>query len=169
MQLEVLLVEDSADDVELARVACAEISAGVNLHTVGNGRECLAYLRHEGLYATAPSPDIILLDLNMPVMNGYEVLRELEADPALRHHVVIVLTTSSAEQDVLRSSQLKCNAYLVKPTRYAEFVEVLRATFHYWTGVARLPHASAAESDRLRKALQERTKPTPKKKAPERD
>jgi CheY-like chemotaxis protein len=151
----VLLAEDSVDDAEIARLACLEVGPKIHLHHVVNGRDCLEFLRRQGPYAGAPIPDLVLLDLNMPVMNGFEVLEEITKDPALHHLTVVVLTTSGSEQDVLRTCRLRCNAYIVKPAGFSEFVDVLRGLMQFWFGIARLPIAEAAANRaRLRQALE---------------
>jgi CheY-like chemotaxis protein len=108
---EILLVEDSLDDVQLTREGFSRVNLSVKLHHVDNGEKCMAFLRKQGPYASAPAPDIILLDLNMPVMGGREVLEQIVADPVLSHLPVVVLSTSEEERDVLRC--IGCVAVLI--------------------------------------------------------
>ena len=136
--INVLLVEDDPGDVLMTREAFAE-----NLHNrldvVTDGEAALDYLRHEEPYADAPRPDLILLDLNLPRRDGREVLQEIKADPQLRHIPVIVLTTSQAEEDVLRSYQLHANAYVTKPVDFEGFVEAIRQIDQFFLSVVQLP------------------------------
>jgi CheY-like chemotaxis protein len=136
--INVLLVEDDPGDVLMTREAFEE-----NLHNrldvVTDGAAALDYLRHEEPYADAPRPDLILLDLNLPRRDGREVLQEIKADPDLRHIPVIVLTTSQAEEDVLRSYQLHANAYVTKPVDFEGFVEAIRQIDQFFLSVVQLP------------------------------
>jgi CheY-like chemotaxis protein len=136
--INVLLVEDDPGDVLMTREAFEE-----NLHNrldvVTDGAAALDYLRHEGSYADAPRPDLVLLDLNLPRRDGREVLQEIKADPSLRHIPVIVLTTSKAEEDVLRSYQLHANAYVTKPVDFEGFIEAIKQIDHFFISVVQLP------------------------------
>ncbi len=136
---EILLVEDDNDDVELARIGFETAGFAVNLHRVENGEECMAFLRREGDYVDARRPDIILLDLNLPRMNGREVLAEIDGDRALRHFPVIVLTSSAAPDDVLDCYRLRCSSYVVKPIEFEKFQNVVRFVSDYWFLIAKLP------------------------------
>jgi two-component system response regulator len=136
---EILLVEDNDNDVELTRQGFKLAKLAANLHHARDGEECLAFLRKQGAYAHAPTPDLILLDLNMPRMDGRAVLAELVADETLRHLPVVILTTSAEEQEVLRMYQLRCSSYIVKPVDFDEFLRVIRLIGEYWFTVARLP------------------------------
>lgn len=136
---EVLLVEDNDDDAELTRIGFAQAKLAVHLHQVANGEECLAFLRHEGRFADAPTPDLILLDLNMPRMDGREVLTEISADEALRQVPVVVMTTSQADRDVLDAYRLRCSSYVVKPVDFTQFAEVIKAIANYWFQLVVLP------------------------------
>jgi chemotaxis family two-component system response regulator Rcp1 len=129
---EVLLVEDNDDDAELARIALGQATFAVKLHRVTNGEECMAFLRKEGVYTAAPVPDLILLDLNMPRMDGREVLHAIGADDALRHLPVVVLTTSAADEDVIVSYRLGCRSYIVKPPDFGSFAKAIRGLTDYW-------------------------------------
>ncbi|MBW0136894.1 response regulator [Pseudonocardia abyssalis] len=134
----VLLVEDDPGDVLMTREAFDEYLHN-RLDVVTDGAEALAYLRHEGPYADAPRPDLILLDLNLPRRDGREVLAEVKEDPALQHIPVIVLTTSQAEEDVLRSYQLHANAYVTKPVDFEGFIEAIKQIDHFFVSVVQLP------------------------------
>ncbi len=136
---EILLVEDNQDDVILTREGFERSKLVVNLQHVGNGEECLAYLRKEGEYADAPTPDLILLDLNMPVMDGRQVLAEMVKDDELNHFPVVILTTSSDEQDVLKMYKLRCSSYATKPVDFDQFLHVIQGIANYWFTVVVLP------------------------------
>jgi CheY-like chemotaxis protein len=136
--INVLLVEDDPGDVLMTREAFEEYLHN-RLDVVSDGSEALAYLRREGEYADAPRPDLILLDLNLPRRDGREVLAEVKADESLRHIPVIVLTTSSADEDVLRSYQLHANAYVTKPVDFDGFIEAIRQIDHFFVSVVQLP------------------------------
>ncbi len=137
--IEILLVEDSPADVDLTREALEDAKVSNNLHVVADGVEALAFLRREGPYAEAPRPDLILLDLNLPKKDGREVLAEIKADPALRRIPVVVLTTSEAEQDIVRSYDLHANCYITKPVDLDAFIEVVRSIEGFWLAIVRLP------------------------------
>jgi len=136
---EILLVEDNRDDVTLTREGFKQSSLMINLHHVEHGEACMAFLRKEGEYADAPTPDLILLDLNMPVMDGREVLAELVADENLKHLPVVVLTTSTDNQDVLKMYKLRCNAYATKPVDFNQFLHVIQGIADFWFTVVVLP------------------------------
>lgn len=135
----ILLAEDNDNDVELTKLGLKRAKLAVQLHHVPNGEECMAFLRREGKYADAPKPDIILLDLNMPRMDGIEVLREMSNDDRLKHLVVVVMTSSKADEDVLRSYQLRCNSYLVKPLNFDAFAKMIQSLGDYWFTLVTLP------------------------------
>jgi CheY-like chemotaxis protein len=143
MSLDVLLVEDDPGDVLMTREAFEDQGLGNRLSVVSDGVEALAFLRREGAYADAPRPDLILLDLNLPRRDGREVLDEIKKDPGLRQIPVVVLTTSSADEDILRSYQLHANAYVTKPVDFEKFVAVVRRIDEFFLNVARLPPRSA--------------------------
>jgi len=136
---QVLLVEDNPDDVELTRQGFERSHHNVHLDHVPNGQLCLDYLRKTGEYANAPTPDLILLDLNMPVMDGRDVLAAMSKDNRLKHLPVVVLTTSSAMTDVLFSYQVGCNTYVVKPVDFDEFQKTVNSICSYWFETAMLP------------------------------
>ena len=129
---EILLVEDSAVDAVITRSAFQRARVLVNLHHVENGAECLAFLRKQGQYAGVPTPDLILLDLNMPVMDGREVLAELVGDDDLNHLPVVVLTTSEDERDVLAMYKLRCSSYITKPVDLGQFINVVQNLNEHW-------------------------------------
>ncbi len=136
---EVLLVEDNPGDVELTREALAESKVAVNLSVVGDGVEALAFLRREGEHRDAPRPDLIILDLNLPKKDGRQVLEEMKADRNMSTIPVVVLTTSEAEEDVLRSYELHANAYVTKPLDFMRFSEIVQRIDEFWFTIVRLP------------------------------
>ncbi|MCA8954206.1 MAG: response regulator [Planctomycetes bacterium] len=136
---EILLVEDNEDDVVLTREGFRRARLQVQLHTVTNGRDCMAFLRREGAFAAAPSPDLVLLDLNLPVMDGRAVLAAVAADPSLCHVPIVVLTTSNHEQDILESYRLRCSSYITKPVDFQKFMGVIRELTDYWLTLVVLP------------------------------
>jgi CheY-like chemotaxis protein len=137
--IEVLLVEDDPGDVLMTREAFEEHKLRNSLSVVSDGAEALAYLRREGKYVDAPVPDLILLDLNLPRRDGREVLAEIKKDPVLCRIPVVVLTTSQAEEDVLRSYQLHANAYVTKPVDFERFITVVKQIDEFFVSVVRLP------------------------------
>jgi CheY-like chemotaxis protein len=136
---EILLVEDSEDDVFLTRKSFENAKLAVNLHHVEHGKKCMLFLRKEGEYADAPTPDLILLDLNMPVMDGRQVLAEIVRDDELRKLCVVILTTSDSERDVLDMYNLRCSSYITKPVDFAQFQRVIEEISNYWFTVVVLP------------------------------
>ncbi|MGF7238841.1 MAG: response regulator [Frankia sp.] len=139
MPIEVLLVEDDPGDVLMTREAFADHKVKNNLHVVSDGVEALSFLRGEGEFSDAPRPDLILLDLNLPRKDGRDVLAEVKTDEGLRRIPVVVLTTSEAEEDVLRSYDLHANAYITKPVDFERFVDVVRHIDDFFVSVVRLP------------------------------
>jgi CheY-like chemotaxis protein len=137
--IDVLLVEDDPGDVLLIREAFEENKVANRLSVVSDGVEALRFLRKEGEYTDAPVPDLILLDLNLPRKDGREVLAETKADEQLRRIPVVVLTTSKAEEDVLRSYDLHANAYVTKPVDYERFMDVVRQIDDFFVSVVKLP------------------------------
>lgn len=137
--IELLLVEDDPGDVLMTREALGDSKLLNNLNVVDNGEQALSFLRKEGEFANAPRPDLILLDLNLPRLDGREVLATVKADPDLRTIPVVVLTTSDAEEDVIRSYQLHANAYVTKPVDFESFVSVVRQVDDFFLTVVRLP------------------------------
>jgi two-component system response regulator len=139
---EILLVEDNESDVVLTRQGFKQAKLVVNLSHVENGEKCLAFLRKQGEYADAPTPDLVLLDLNMPVMDGREVLAEIVADDNLKRLPVVVLTTSETEADVLDMYKLRTSSYIVKPVDFEKFLRVIQGISDYWFTVVVLPNNS---------------------------
>jgi two-component system, chemotaxis family, response regulator Rcp1 len=139
MPIEVLLVEDSPGDVRLTQEAFRESGKIVRLHLAADGIEAVAFLRREGIYANAPRPDLILLDLNLPKMDGREVLALIKKDPGLKIIPTIVLTTSDDEADVVISYQLQANYFLRKPAQWDAFDNLVRSINAFWLTRAKLP------------------------------
>ena len=138
-QIEVLLVEDDPGDVMMTREAFHDYKLHNELHVVSDGAEAMAFLRQEGEYAGRPRPDLVLLDLNLPRMDGRQVLEAIKSDPELASIPVVVLTTSENEDDVLRSYSLHANAYVTTPVDFQRFIEVVRQIDDFFVTVVRLP------------------------------
>ena len=136
---EVLLVEDDPGDVLMTQEAFEEHKVRNNLAVVNDGTDAIAYLRREGQYADAPRPDLVLLDLNLPRRDGREVLAEIKNDPNLCDIPVVVLTTSQADEDILRSYKLHANAYVTKPVDFERFIAVVRQIDEFFVSVVKLP------------------------------
>lgn len=139
--IEILLVEDNPADVRLTTEALRDGKVQNNLHVVGDGVEAMAFLRRAGAYADAPHPDLVLLDLNLPRKDGREVLAEIRADAKLRRVPVVVLTTSEAEEDVLRAYDLNANCYITKPVDLDQFIRVVKSIEDFWLSIVKLPEA----------------------------
>lgn len=137
--VEILLAEDNPNDVQMTERAFEKGKFLNNLHVVGDGVEAMKYLRKKGEYTDATRPDIVLLDLEMPRMDGKEVLADIEDDPELAQIPVVVLTSSEAERDVVESYKHNANAYLTKPVGYKEFQEIVRQIESFWFEVVKLP------------------------------
>lgn len=137
--VDILLVEDNENDVILMRQGFKRVNPRVNLHHVKEGEECLAFLRRQGAYTNAPTPALILLDLNMPRKDGREVLAEITADEHLCHLPVVILTTSADEQEIRKMYQLRCSSYIVKPVNFAQFLRVIQLISDYWLTAVVLP------------------------------
>lgn len=137
--VDILLVEDSAADVRLTREALRNTKLINRLTVANDGVQALAMLRREGEYADLPRPHLILLDLNLPRKNGRAVLEEIKEDPELKRIPVVVVTSSTAEEDVVRSYELHANCYITKPLELANFVEVVKAIEDFWVGIVKLP------------------------------
>lgn len=137
--IEILLVEDTPGDVRLTQEALREGKVKNNLHVARDGVEALAFLRREGIHKDAVRPDLVLLDLNLPRKDGREVLAEIKADPALKMLPVVVLTTSSAENDIVNTYSLHANCYITKPVDLEQFVKVVKSIDDFWLTVVRLP------------------------------
>ena len=141
--IQVLLVEDNPGDVRLTKEALKEGKLLNQLTVVGDGVEALSFLRKEGKYADALQPELILLDLNLPKKDGREVLAEIKADPKLRRIPVVVLTTSSAEEDILKIYDLHANCYITKPVDLEQFMGVVKSIEDFWVSVVKLPSYEA--------------------------
>lgn len=139
VSLQVLLVEDSPGDVRLTRDAFSETKLRVNLSVAVDGTEAMAFLKREGEYGDSPQPDLILLDLNLPKMDGRQVLAEIKEDPRLRTIPTIILTTSAAESDIVKSYQLQANAYLSKPVQLDAFDNLIKSISDFWLTKVKLP------------------------------
>lgn len=140
--VEILLVEDSPADVRLTIEALRQARLANRLHVVGDGEEAMDFLHRRPPYEDAPRPGLMLLDLNMPKMDGREVLSRVKADPDLHHIPVVVLTTSSAEHDILYSYEQHANCYITKPVDFGEFLSALQMLGDFWLSVVRLPPES---------------------------
>lgn len=137
--IEILLVEDSPGDVRLTQEIFRDGKILNNLNCVGDGVEAMAFLYRDGKYANAPYPDLILLDLNLPKKDGREVLAELKANENLKRIPVVVLTTSQAEEDILRAYNLHANCYITKPINLDQFIRVVKSIEEFWLTIAKLP------------------------------
>ncbi len=137
--VEILLVEDNPGDVRLTMEALKEGKVYNKLHVAPDGVAALAFMRREGRYAEAPRPDLILLDLNLPKKDGREVLEEIKNDPDLRRIPVVILTTSQAEQDILKSYNLHANCYITKPVDLEQFIHVIKTVDSFWLSIVKLP------------------------------
>lgn len=140
--MDILLVEDNPGDARLAAEAFKEGRVPTRLHVVQDGIEAIAFLRREGPFESAPRPDLVLLDLNLPRKDGREVLAEIKEDPLLRRIPVIVLTTSQAETDVNRAYELHANCYIVKPVDFDRFIDVVKGIEDFWCSLVKLPPSS---------------------------
>jgi CheY-like chemotaxis protein len=139
--INILIVDDSADDVEFTLAALKGTKLANAISVVNDGVEAMQYLRQQGEYASASKPALVLLDLNMPRKDGREVLAEMKADPELRHIPVVILTTSQAEDDIVRSYDLHANCYISKPVDLQALAKIVQAIDDFWFGVVRLPPA----------------------------
>jgi CheY-like chemotaxis protein len=137
--IEILLVEDNPGDVELVREALGEGKISNTLHVASDGVQAMEFLKQQGSHAGASCPDLVLLDLNLPRKNGREVLEEIKSDPKLRLVPVVVLTSSKAEEDILRSYDLHANCYVTKPVDLEQFLHVVRSIEDFWLTVVKLP------------------------------
>lgn len=137
--IEILLVEDSPGDVRLTQEALRTAKVQNNLTIVSDGVEATSFLLRQGKYADAPRPDLILLDLNLPKKSGREVLEEIKVDPSLKSIPVVILTTSVAEEDILRSYQLYANCYITKPVDLDQFLKVIKTIDNFWLAIVKLP------------------------------
>lgn len=134
-----LLVEDNPGDVRLTQEALKSHKVKNNLHVVTDGEEAIAFLRKQGKYKDAPRPDIILLDLNLPKKDGREVLADIKSDPLLKAIPVVVITSSEAEQDIIKSYNLNANCYVTKPVNFDQFIKVVQSINDFWLTIVKLP------------------------------
>ncbi|MEH2368563.1 response regulator [Nostoc sp.] len=139
MPIEVLLVEDNPGDVQLTRIALEDSQISIHLNVVEDGVEAMAFLRKQGKYANLANPDIILLDFNLPKKDGREVLAEIKGDENLKRIPVVVLTTSQAEEDILKAYNLFANCYITKPVDFDQFVKIVQSIENFWFAIVKLP------------------------------
>jgi chemotaxis family two-component system response regulator Rcp1 len=143
MPMHVLLVEDSPGDVRLTQEAFRDANRSIKLHVATDGVEAMAFLRREGSHAGVPRPDIILLDLNLPRMDGREVLAHIKEDDSLKTIPTVILTTSDSEADIVKSYQLHANCYLSKPVRFEEFESLVASINDFWLTKVKLPRQNS--------------------------
>jgi CheY-like chemotaxis protein len=141
-KINILLVEDSRADARLIAEVFAEEKISVDINVVKDGEEAMAYVRKEGAYENSFRPDLILLDLNMPKKDGREVLAELKADESFKSIPVVILTTSQAEEDVLKSYELQASCYVTKPIDLEKFVKIIRSLDNFWFSAVKFPENS---------------------------
>jgi CheY-like chemotaxis protein len=139
MPLEVLLVEDSPGDVRLTKEAFRDANSSIHLNVAADGVEAMAFLRHQGIHAHVPRPDLILLDLNLPKMDGREVLAHIKEDSSLKLIPTVILTTSDAEADIVKSYELQANCYLSKPVQLDAFEALVKSINDFWLTKVKLP------------------------------
>ena len=139
MPIEVLLVEDNPGDAQLTRIALEDSKISVHLNVVEDGVEAMAFLRKQEKYVKAVHPDIVLLDLNLPRKDGREVLAEIKGDENLRRIPVVILTTSQAEEDILKAYNLCANCYITKPVDFDQFVKIVQSIENFWFAIVKLP------------------------------
>ncbi|MCZ6789782.1 MAG: response regulator [Chloroflexi bacterium] len=137
--INILMVEDNPDDVELTDEALKEAKIHINLEVVGDGVEAMEYLHKDGKYSYAPRPDVILLDLNLPKMDGREVLAEIKVDENLKRIPVVVLTTSEDEADILKAYDLHANCFITKPVDLTQFMRIVSVIEDFWLSIVKLP------------------------------
>jgi len=137
--IEILLVEDNPGDADIAREALENGKVLNTLHVVGDGELAMAFLRGQGQYANAPQPDLILLDLNLPRKDGREVLAEVKSDAGLKCIPVVILTTSKAEEDIIKTYNLHANCFITKPIDLDQFIKVVQAIEEFWFTIVKLP------------------------------
>jgi CheY-like chemotaxis protein len=137
--IDILMVEDNPGDIRLTLEALKENKMNNVIHVAKDGVQAMEFLRQEGEYADAPRPDLVLLDLNLPKKDGREVLAEVKADPALMRIPVVILTTSQAEEDILRSYNLHANCFVTKPVDLDQFIKVVRSIERFWLTIVKLP------------------------------
>lgn len=138
--IDILLVEDNPGDVRLTREALKDSKVHNTLHVAADGVEALEYLRREGKFSAMTRPDLILLDLNLPRKTGIEVLAEIKADERLKRIPVVILTTSSAEEDIVKSYNLHANCYITKPVDLTQFINIVQSIENFWFTIVKLPN-----------------------------
>ena len=138
-QIEILLVEDNPADIRLATEVLKDAKLRNTIHVARDGIEALQFLRRQGNFSGSPEPDLVLLDLNLPRLSGREVLREIKSDPELKRIPVVILTTSDAEQDILKSYELHANCYITKPVDLEQFSKVVQCIEDFWFTIVKLP------------------------------
>jgi chemotaxis family two-component system response regulator Rcp1 len=141
--IDILLVEDNEGDVHLTREALKRAKVRNQVHTTSDGVEAMQFLRREGEFKDAPRPDLVLLDLNLPNMDGREVLAAMKSDASLRTIPIVVVTSSAAEQDIVKTYDLNANAYVTKPVDLQQFLHVIGALGDFWLEIVKLPPKSA--------------------------
>lgn len=139
-QIEILLVEDNPGDIRLTKEALKDGKINNNINVVMDGEQAIAYLKKQNEFANSVSPDLILLDLNLPKLSGREVLEFIKNDDAIKHIPVIILTTSKAEEDILQSYQHYANCYITKPVDFDQFSEVVKQLEDFWFSIVKIPH-----------------------------
>lgn len=139
MPIEVLLVEDNPGDAQLTRIALEDSKISINLNVVEDGVEAMAFLRKQEKYVKVAHPDIVLLDLNLPRKDGREVLAEIKGDENLKRIPVVILTTSQAEEDILKAYNLCANCYITKPVDFDQFVKIVQSIENFWFAIVKLP------------------------------
>ncbi|QFS43870.1 response regulator [Nostoc sphaeroides CCNUC1] len=139
MPIEVLLVEDNPGDAQLTRIALEDSKISIHLNVVEDGVEAMAFLRKQDKYVEAAHPDIVLLDLNLPRKDGREVLAEIKGDENLKRIPVVILTTSQAEEDILKAYNLCANCYITKPVDFDQFVKIVQSIENFWFAIVKLP------------------------------
>ncbi len=140
--IEILVVEDNPGDVRLTQEALKECKIANNLHIARDGAEALAFLKKEGKYKDVPRPDVIILDLNLPKVDGREVLSEIKHDDKLKRIPVVILTSSEAEEDILKTYDLHANCYIKKPMDMDQFIEIVQSIGNFWFSIVKLPPGS---------------------------
>ena len=143
--VEILLIEDNPGDVRLTLEALKESKIINNLQVVDDGIEALSYLKKEGIYKDKPRPDLIILDLNLPRKDGREVLGEIKSDPVLKQIPIVILTTSEAEEDIIKSYELHANCYITKPVNMEQFIKVVKSVGDFWFSIVMLPPSDVFE------------------------
>jgi two-component system, chemotaxis family, response regulator Rcp1 len=138
-KIEILLIEDNPGDVRLIRESLKDGKVCNNLTVVSDGEEALSLLYKEGQYENYPCPDLILLDLNLPRKDGREILAEIKSDPLLKHIPVVIITSSEAEQDIIKAYNLQANCYITKPVDLTQFIYVVRSIEDFWLTIVKLP------------------------------